>query len=207
MFVKNILQVLSLLSFALLLSCNDPVPPMDKGDEKLELFYYSKRNDINNIYKSDLQGAESPIIIDNNHHDWWVRVSPDRQTILWYKSPLDVPANDEFNNYDEAELWMANYDGSNPRKVIDLSDYNWSAQGVADWSPDGKELVMAATDESGLMGYLYYRCRGGKSTKNKPKGKPSMLIRVGRLMGKRLSIVPFLKAMLASTLLSLKFTL
>ncbi len=134
---------------------------IDNGNnEELELFYYSKRNGVNNIYKSDLQGNETSIIIDNNNHDWWVRVSPNKQTILWYKSPLNVPANDEFNNYDEAELWMANYDGSNPRKIIDLSDYNWSAQGVADWSPDGKELVMAVTDSSGLWGIYITNSNG-----------------------------------------------
>jgi len=103
---------------------------------------------VNNIYKSDLKGNESPIIIDQNSHDWWVRVSPNKQTILWYKSPLNVSSNNEFNNYEEAELWMANIDGSNPQKVIDLTDYNWSAQGVADWSPDGSELVMAAKEQN-----------------------------------------------------------
>jgi TolB protein len=76
-----------------------------------------------------------------------------------------VPANDEFNNYDEAELWMANYDGSNQRKVIDLADYNWSAQGVADWSPDGKELAMAVTDSSGLWGIYITDAEGNNPQK------------------------------------------
>ncbi|NND16624.1 MAG: hypothetical protein HKN89_09915 [Eudoraea sp.] len=124
----------------------DP-PPMDDGSA-VELFYYSKRNGVNNIYKSDLTGNETPIIVDNDNHDWWIRVSPNKQTILWYKSPLGVSADNEFNNYEEAELWMANSDGSNPQKVIDLNDNGWAAQGVADWSPDGNELVMAARTQN-----------------------------------------------------------
>lgn len=140
-----------IISCLLIVSCNkdDIPPPIDEQNSELELYYYSKRNEVINIYKSDLKGNETPIIVDNNHHDWWVRVSPDKQKILWYKSPLDVPSNQEYNNYEQAELWMANSDGSNPQKIIDLSDYNWSAQGVADWSPNGAELVMAVTDSSG----------------------------------------------------------
>jgi Tol biopolymer transport system component len=123
-----------------------PNPTESGGNGGIELFYYSNRDGVNNIYKSDLLGNEIPIIVDPTHHDWWIRVSPNKQTILWYKSPLNVSSDNEFNNYEEAELWMANLDGSDPRKMIDLADYNWTAQGVADWSPDGTELVMAARE-------------------------------------------------------------
>lgn len=132
---------------------NVPYLPSESG-ENIELFYYSKRNGVNNIYKSDLNGNETSIIVDPNNHDWWIRVSPNKQTILWYKSPLNVSSDNEFNNYEQAELWMANLDGSNPRKVIDLLDYKWSAQGVADWSPDGTELVMAAKKQNNWGIYI-----------------------------------------------------
>ena len=133
---------------------NSPNLPNGGSDENIELFYYSKRNGVNNIYKSDLNGNETSIIVDSNNHDWWIRVSPNKQTILWYKSPLNVSSDNEFNNYEQAELWMANLDGSNPRKVIDLDDYKWSAQGVADWSPDGTELVMAAKEQNNWGIYI-----------------------------------------------------
>lgn len=129
-------------------------PPDDESDPIIELFYYSKRNGVNNIYKSDLDGNETPIIVDPDNHDWWIRVSPNKQTILWYKSPINVSSNDEFNNYDEAELWMANSDGTNPQKVIDLADNNWTAQGVADWSPDGMEIVMAGKGQDNWGIYI-----------------------------------------------------
>jgi len=166
MITRFIILLFGLMSLVFVISCNGddnplvseegenndppnpPNPPDPENSTSLELFYYSKRNGANNIYKSDLEGNESPVVIDDGHHDWWIRVSPDRQTILWYKSPLNVAENEEFNNYDEAELWMANADGSSPRKVIDLSDYGWEAQGVADWSPDGNELVMAARTQN-----------------------------------------------------------
>ncbi|MGB5236131.1 MAG: hypothetical protein WBM43_12895 [Flavobacteriaceae bacterium] len=133
---------------------NTPELPDTESGENTEIYYYSKRNGVNNIYKSNLSGDETPIIRDPDHHDWWIRVSPDKQRILWYKSPLNVSENDEFNNYNEAELWMAHSDGTNPQKVIDLADYNWTAQGVADWSPDGEELVMAARESDNWRIYI-----------------------------------------------------
>ncbi len=111
----------------------------------LELIYYSKRNNIINIYKLNALGQEEELIIDNEHQDWWPRLSPDKKTLLWYKSPK----NGDYNNYEQAELWMANADGTNQRKVIADGQYDWTAQGVADWSPDGEELVMAVTDQTG----------------------------------------------------------
>lgn len=149
---RNLDTIVLILILIFFYSCSmdeEPFPPIDTDDTETELYYYSKRNGVNNIYKSDLQHNETPIIIDNEYHDWWVRVSPNKLKILWYKSPLNVPSNQEYNNYEEAELWMADIEGTNPQKIIDLADYNWTAQGVADWSPDGTELVMAVTDSSG----------------------------------------------------------
>lgn len=171
--IKLATRVLLLISIFSFVSCstdseNDPIKenigddPQESIDSEIEIYYYSKRNGIINIFKTDKEGIETPIIVDNDHHDWWVRVSPDKQKILWYKSPINVASSDEFNNYDDAELWMANIDGSNPEKVIDLSDYNWSAQGVADWSPAGTELVMAVIDESGFW-HIYITANDGSN--------------------------------------------
>ena len=155
--------VIAVLTCCIFTSCDTDegmvAPP--GNSENPELFYYSKRNGVNNIYKSDLQDDESPIIIDNDHHDWWVRISPNRQTLLWYKSPINVSSDNEFNNYEQAALWMANIDGSNPHKVIDLNDHGWSAQGVADWSPSGTQLVMAA--KTGNTWQIYLTDSGGKN--------------------------------------------
>jgi Tol biopolymer transport system component len=129
-----------------------------------EIFYYSKRSGINNIYKNNLNGLETEVIVDTNHHDWWIRVSPLKDKILWYKSPANVASNKEFNNYEEAELWQAELDGSNAKKIIDLSHYNWQAQGVADWSPDGSTLVMAAIDSTGFW-HIYTTDANGQNPK------------------------------------------
>ncbi|MGB5204887.1 MAG: hypothetical protein WBN63_11910 [Eudoraea sp.] len=170
---RSMLKITFILIFGILTSCstddkainpddktsipnedNSSTLPNSGSDENIELFYYSKRNGVNNIYKSDLNGNETSIIVDSNNHDWWIRVAPNKQTILWYKSPLNVSSDNEFNNYEQAQLWMANLDGSNSRKVIDLADYNWSAQGVADWSPDGTQLVMAAKEQNNWGIYI-----------------------------------------------------
>ncbi len=157
---------LSLLAGILLVSCDQnpadlpgPDPDPDPGSDR-SLFFYSNRDGVINIYKLDADGVETPVITDPDHHDWWVRVSPQQDRILWYKSPLNVPSNRTYNNYEAAELWMANVDGSHPRQVIDLDTYDWSAQGVADWSPDGTQLVMAAIDSTGFWHLFITRSDG-----------------------------------------------
>jgi len=149
---KLILFPLFLLAL-LTIGCEDMINPIEDEDStKLlvaidcEIYYYSTRNSITNIYKMDASGIEQPIIIDDNHQDWWVRVSPNKDKMLWYKSPKQ---GKKYNNYKQAELWMADIDGKNPQKVIDLDNYDWKAQGVADWSPDGTEIVMAAEEKGG----------------------------------------------------------
>lgn len=155
----RILQLCLICCLGLLLQAC-PESPMDDGDSCIDLkatfetiknpekgktfYYYSERNGTWDIFRLDENGQEQHIIDDPNHEDWWVRVSPDQSTMLWYKSPKGK----NYNNYKNAELWMANVDGSNPKKLIDLDDYGWTAQGVVDWSPDGKELVMAVTDNT-----------------------------------------------------------
>ncbi|MBT8326349.1 MAG: PD40 domain-containing protein [Bacteroidia bacterium] len=125
-------------------SCKDEPPTSSISENFVEFYFYHKTDSCHNIYKHTKDG-DIPIIIDSKHQDWWPRISPDNTTLLWYKSPK----NGDYNDYENAELWMSDPDGSNQRKVLELVDYNWKAQGVADWSPNSKELVMAATDSSG----------------------------------------------------------
>lgn len=125
-----------------------PIEELGTLETNTSLYFYSERDGVNNIYRIDSDESEHPIIIDPNHHDWWVRISPNKEKLLWYKSPLDVAQNKEYNNYEQAELWIADIDGSNQRPLINLENYGWTAQGVADWSPNGDEIVMAVIDST-----------------------------------------------------------
>lgn len=173
--IKFLIPLLCISFFFIHCFEDEPTEPEESvlNGQSYEIMYYSKREGIVNIYKLTKEGVEIPIIEDEQHQDWWPRVSPDKKTMLWYKSPK----SGDYNNYEEAELWMANVDGSNQRKVLDLKDNNWTAQGVADWSPDGKELVMAATDETGHW-HLFRTDTNGKiikklTTRNSLFGDPS----------------------------------
>lgn len=85
---------------------------------------------------------EQILVEDDNYDFWWVRLHPSKEYFICYRSPIGD--NKEDNDYSRAELWRFDVDGSNREKLIDLQDYNWMAQGVADWSPDGKHLIMMA---------------------------------------------------------------
>lgn len=120
------------------------------------IYFHANKQGKVGIYKQEPDGTITDIVVNDNVQNWWPRVSPDKSTLLWYRSPT----SGDLNNYSEAELWMGNPDGTGARRVIDKGQYGWSAQGVADWSPDGQELVMAVTDESGFW-HIYITDNNG----------------------------------------------
>ena len=88
-------------------------------------------------------GNEIKVLVEDADYDfWWARLHPDKTKFLCYRSP--VGDNKEDNDYSRAELWQFNTDGTDGKKLIDLEDHAWHAQGVADWSPDGNHIVMIA---------------------------------------------------------------
>lgn len=81
----------------------------------------------------------------------WARLSPDRRRFVFYRTP--VGRNGEHCRYFDQELWIANVDGSGVRKVFSneqkaavAAEQGWPSagllQGHADWSPDGRHVVM-----------------------------------------------------------------
>ena len=104
------------------------------------LLYNARSAETYEIWKFE-DGIETPLVQSNDYDHWWARVVPDKSKFLCYRSPLGGRPD---NDYENAELWVFNMDGSGGHKIIDLADYGWRSQGVADWSPDGSKLVMAA---------------------------------------------------------------
>jgi len=121
------------------------------------IYFQAKHAGQISIRKQEPDGSISDLLAGEETQFWWPRVSPDKSTLLWYQSP----ATGDLNNYQEAELWMGNVDGSEARRVIAKGQYGWTAQGVADWSPDGSQLVMAAIDESGFW-HIYITKNNGQ---------------------------------------------
>jgi len=118
--------------------------PSDIACQEAVLFNAKELNTAGQNFNISLKvNDDIKVLVEDPDYDfWWARLHPDKTKFLCYRSPIGD--NKEDNDYSRAELWQFNVDGSGGKKLIDLDDYNWSAQGVADWSPDGKYIVMVA---------------------------------------------------------------
>jgi Tol biopolymer transport system component len=114
--------------------------------------FCSARSGNFEIYRHE-DGEVTRLTEDASQDAWWPRISPDHQRVVFYRSAVaDRPETGGWdNNYEHATLWIMDADGGEARELLTLEDQGWSAQGVANWSPDGENLVMVARDaESGL---------------------------------------------------------
>jgi len=103
------------------------------------LTFDSDRTGNHEIYALDLETLEShPLTADPTLDSWWARTSPDRSRILFYRTPRGVRDTD----YTQTSLWIMDADGGNQRVLRPRGTDGWELQGHADWSPDGRELVM-----------------------------------------------------------------
>lgn len=71
---------------------------------------------------------------------WWPRPSPDRRRILFYRTPAGTHDRD----FSRTSLWVMNADGSAQTQLLPPGSYGWNQHGHAEWSPDGRHLVMFA---------------------------------------------------------------
>jgi Tol biopolymer transport system component len=75
---------------------------------------------------------------DTRYDSWWPRLSPDRRRVLFYRTP----AGSSDKHYDRTSLWMMNAAGGDVTELLPSGAYGWIVQGHAEWSPDGRRLVM-----------------------------------------------------------------
>ncbi len=89
--------------------------------------------------------------VNTSGEEIWARLSPDRRRFVFYRAPTGKSG--EHCRYMLQELWIANVDGTGVRKIFSneqkravAAEQGWPAdeslQGHADWSPDGKHVVM-----------------------------------------------------------------
>ena len=107
------------------------------------LFNSNRRRASQEIFRLSRNGERDSIaqLTDDAHYDsWWPKLAPDRRQILFQRTPtgaFDVA-------YDELSFWLVDVDGTNLRMLRPpAARLGWGTQGHADWSPDGREIVIA----------------------------------------------------------------
>lgn len=126
-----------------------------------KLIFSSNRTGNLEIWISDLNG-ENPVQLttDDNYESNWPRVSPDRTKVLFYRAPKGAKES----SYEQFSLWMLNLKDQSVHELIPQGAHGWKTQGVADWSPDGTKIVMAASKAKGSWN-LYISDAEGKNPK------------------------------------------
>jgi len=79
---------------------------------------------------------------DSAYDSWWSRISPDRRQVLVMRAPAGIRDRDAT----QVSLWVMNTDGTALRLLRDAGADGWSAQGHAEWSPDGTQMVLHGGD-------------------------------------------------------------
>lgn len=134
-----------------------------------QVLFDSDRGGNHEIYVMRSDGnCVTRLTNDAAYENWWPRASPDRTKILFYRSPAHDP-----ENYFTASLWVMNADGSGVTRLRAQGVNGWTAQGHAEWSPDGTKIAMFGTagsafeifvtDANGLNP-VQYTNRGGVNT-------------------------------------------
>jgi hypothetical protein len=128
----------------------------DGGAHADRFLFCSARTGNFEIYRYD-EGTITQLTDDASYDSWWPRISPDRSRVAFYRSRVaDRPATGGWdNNYAHAALWLMDAGGAGPREILTLASQEWQTQGVAGWSPDGRQLIMTAQDASTLFWGLW----------------------------------------------------
>lgn len=91
------------------------------------------------IYSQPIvNGGPVRLTADPTFDSFRPRLSPDRRTVLFYRSPAGVGDTDP----SQAALWMVGAQGGVPVEVLPQRSHGWTMQGHAEWSPTGDQLVM-----------------------------------------------------------------
>lgn len=109
------------------------------------VLYSSNQTGSFQLYKHE-DGNDSLLVNQPAYDYWWVFTSPDKTKFITYRS--DTSLQNDQNNYNAAELYLYNIDGSNPVLLIDTNTYSWEAHGVAKFSPDGTKILMAVMTDT-----------------------------------------------------------
>lgn len=118
------------------------VPAADLGRTATHVVYASKEGTGTfQLWRTRLDGTgREQLTADGRFEHHWPRPSPDGRRILFYRAEPGKTVND----IDTNSLWVMEADGSGARELIPRGAHGWTRQGHAEWSPDGRRIVMAA---------------------------------------------------------------
>lgn len=115
-------------------------------DPTVVLFYDKNSNSkvVYQIYKYE-EGVETNLTNDYAYNYWWPKVNSNKTKFLCYQSPKisNKMLENKTSDYANASLMTFDIDGKNPKTIITKGQYGWKEMGVAKWSPDGTEILMA----------------------------------------------------------------
>lgn len=104
-----------------------------------QLLFDSDRTGHFEIYVMNSDGSGVRALTDDATYDsWWPRLSPDRRTVIFYRSP----AGKHDRDFSVTSLWVMAADGSGLAMLRPAGWDGWTFQGHAEWSPQGDRLVM-----------------------------------------------------------------
>jgi Tol biopolymer transport system component len=89
------------------------------------------------VMRADGSGVKA-LTKDRRFDSWWPRLSPDRRTVVFYRSP----AGKHDLDFSVTSLWAMAVDGSRLTQLRPPGLDGWTFQGHAEWSPDGRRLTM-----------------------------------------------------------------
>lgn len=147
MMKNGIIGRLSVLILLSLLACNKEDEPLSKPEDDAVatqedgFVYASNAGSTFDIWMS--KGSETTQLTHTSDAAcWWPRISADKTKILYYMSD----GTREINDFSTADLMVMDADGSNQEVLIASGANGWEQQGLANWSPDGRSIVLAAVD-------------------------------------------------------------
>ncbi|HEY0978792.1 MAG TPA: hypothetical protein VGE21_15070 [Flavobacteriales bacterium] len=130
-----------------------------KGDR---LVFTSMRDGDLELYTMNIDGSDVKRVTNTLGYDGGAFFSPDGTKLLWRASrPKDKAEEDEYKQLlkeglvmpTNMELYVANADGSDAKKITDLTQANWAPF----WHPSGNKIIFASnhTAKRGFPFTLY----------------------------------------------------
>ena len=106
-------------------------------------FVYSSDENGNLQIWEYANGIQTEIVADVNSENWWPRLSPNGEELIYYKSPL----GNKLQKFEETTCWKR---GMLTKVSVQLfeADPIWTHQGQTNWSHDAKSLVFSALNDS-----------------------------------------------------------
>jgi Tol biopolymer transport system component len=104
-----------------------------------EIAFDSDRSGNFELYMMITDGsAVRALTKDPQFDSWWPRISPDRKSIVFYRTPAGTHDLD----FAQTSLWAVAADGSGVTELRPAGLDGWTFQGHAEFAPDGNQLVM-----------------------------------------------------------------